>query len=31
MTRVQRKEAYNKLQHALGLNFTLNENSNYGN
>ena len=31
MTRAQRKEAYSKLQHALGHNFARNKDSNYGN
>ena len=31
MTHTQRKEAYSKLQHALGCNFACNKNSNYGN
>ena len=30
MTRAQRKEAYNKLHHALGWNFARNEEANYG-
>ena len=31
MTRAQQREAYNKLQHALGRNFVRDENSNYNN